>query len=281
MYIMENIYQLKEEQQIINNILIFENKNKSTRILEKENIIIFSDYDGTLVDFYNDPEKAIPNKELLIAMEKLGQSKNIEFVLISGRDKNFLPKHFGNINGITLVAEHGAWIKESNNEEWKNDHMLDVKENQKKTVKNILENFTKVIVGSFIEEKNYSIVWHYRTVNINANVLDNFIFEMEKEIKKTIKNINDIDVTRGNKILEIKRNDINKGIIVKKIMLKKNPTFAFSMGDDIADEEMHKVLNAYENTITIKVGLSNNTNAKYQIHDYKKAIRIIKILSNI
>lgn len=97
-----------------------QNKIKATQFENKtkDNIIIFSDYDGTLVDFYNNPEDAVPSNRLLDVLCKISELNFIEFVLISGRDKKFLQKHFGHINGITLVAEYGAFIKESKHDEW-------------------------------------------------------------------------------------------------------------------------------------------------------------------
>lgn len=110
--------------------------------------------------------------------------------------------------------------------------------------------------------------------------MEKIIIQMEEEdIQKAIKKFNNICISHGNKILEIKRNDINKGTIVHHILLEKNPMFALSIGDDIADEEMHKVLNTRKNTMTIKVGFNKNTIAKHQIQDYKEAIKIIEKFS--
>lgn len=103
---------------------------------------------------------------------------------------------------------------------------------------------------------------------------------MKNQIAKKITPVSNVCIGYGNKILEIKRNDIHKGTIVHRMMMEKKPTFALSMGDDVADEEMHKVLNQRKDTMSIKVGLCQNTKAQYQIQSYKEAIQIIENISN-
>ena len=71
------------------------------------------DYDGTLVEFNNDPELAIPDKKLLKLLKSINLKDKTDIFIVSGRDQIFLDKWFGKLN-INLAAEHGNFIKYSN-----------------------------------------------------------------------------------------------------------------------------------------------------------------------
>ena len=74
---------------------------------------LFLDYDGTLVEFFNKPEDAVPNKQLLYILMKMNQrgAQDLDVTIVSGRDKFFLDQHFGHYENFTLVAEHGYYVR--------------------------------------------------------------------------------------------------------------------------------------------------------------------------
>ena len=123
--------------------------------------LLFLDYDGTLVGFHKDPQKASPDEELYALLDALHAQENTTLFLISGRDKQtfgrwFLPKKYN------MIVEHGVWISK-NGEEFK---MLEqVKGEWMDKIRPVLESFVDRTPGSFIEEKNYSLAWHYRNTD--------------------------------------------------------------------------------------------------------------------
>ena len=120
--------------------------------------LIFLDYDGTLVPFKDAPELAQPDDELLKMLNDLTSENRNEVIIVSGRDKKTLEDWFGKLN-LNLVAEHGAWIKEKGRS-WKT---LEPLENYwKDEIRPILDIYVDRTPGSFIEEKDFSLVWHYR-----------------------------------------------------------------------------------------------------------------------
>ena len=120
--------------------------------------LFFIDYDGTLAGFKIDPQKASPDKELYDLLDQLSEKEGNDIYLISGRDKEtfarwFLPKKYN------MIVEHGVWISEQG-EEFK---MLEnVKKDWMEKIYPVLESFVDRTPGSFIEEKNYSLAWHYQ-----------------------------------------------------------------------------------------------------------------------
>src|SRR5439155_8198190 len=69
------------------------------------------DYDGTLVSFSPDRAAARPNERVSQVLKGLVSDSANQVVLVSGRPRVDLEKWFGNL-GLTLIAEHGAWIRD-------------------------------------------------------------------------------------------------------------------------------------------------------------------------
>lgn len=231
-------------------------KRIHTAYNKAEKRILFLDYDGTLVGFKDKPIDASPDKELYSILDKLAQNPKNEIVLISGRDKDTFTKWFGNKN-YTLIVEHGVWIK-TPGENWRliEQMKIDWKEN----IKPVFESYVDRTPGSFIEEKNYSFVWHYRKAdpelgNIRAN-------ELKFDLSGLISNHN-LEILEGNKVIEIKNSGINKGRAALHRINNTHYDFILGIGDDWTDEYLFQDLPA--KAYTIRVGLKN-TLAKYNVN---------------
>ena len=230
--------------------------------------VLFLDYDGTLVKFNNDPELAVPNKNLLKLLKSINLKDKTEVFIVSGRDQFFLDKWFGKLN-INLVAEHGNFIKYSDSSKWfsKNNDDLEWKND----VSPIFESFTDNTPGTFIENKKNTLVWHYRKTD--PELAKRRIMELKTVLSSLISE--NISVIDGNKALEVTNLSINKGNIINELLSNENYDFIFCCGDDASDEYMFNALP--ENSISIKVG-EKNTLAKYFV---KNSDKIKSILSNL
>ena len=188
---------------------------------KSNNCLILLDYDGTLVHFAEKPEKAKPDKDLLKLLTSLAHNVKNEIVIISGRDRETLDKWFKHLD-IGLVVEHGAWIKGRG----KNWETIEPLENDwKKEILPVLEVYVDRTPGSFIEEKVFSLVWHYRNCDAELAAI------RAKELKDVLLNLTanlDIGVMEGNKVIEIKNININKGRAVLKWISKKTMGFCIS-----------------------------------------------------
>ena len=229
--------------------------------------VLFLDYDGTLVKFNNDPELAVPNKNLLKLLKSINLKDKTEVFIVSGRDQFFLDKWFGKLN-INLVAEHGNFIKYADSSKWfsKNNDDLEWKND----VSPIFESFTDNTPGTFIENKKNTLVWHYRKTD--PELAKRRIMELKTVLSSLISE--NISVIDGNKALEVTNLSINKGNIINELLSNENYDFIFCCGDDASDEYMFNALP--ENSISIKVG-EKNTLAKYFV---KNSDKIKSILSN-
>ena len=230
--------------------------------------VLFLDYDGTLVKFNNDPELAVPDKNLLKILKSINIQDKTEVFIVSGRDQFFLDKWFGKLN-INLVAEHGNFIKYSDSSKWLSKNNDDIE--WKNDVSPIFESFTDNTPGTFIENKKNTLVWHYRKTD--PELAKRRIMELKTVLSSLISE--NISVIDGNKALEVTNLSINKGNIINELLSNENYDFIFCCGDDASDEYMFNALP--ENSISIKVG-EKNTSAKYFV---KNSDKIKSILSNL
>ena len=121
--------------------------------------ILFLDYDGTLSWFKKDPEDAKPDAQLYDILMELAADEKNTIVIISGRDNETLGRWFGESCNIHFIAEHGVWLRRPG-EDW---YMLEQIDNEwKESVQPLLEYYVDQTPRSFIEHKNFSLVWHYR-----------------------------------------------------------------------------------------------------------------------
>lgn len=219
--------------------------------------IIFLDYDGTLVDFKANVDEAVPDKELRRILDDLVADPANKVVLISGRKHENLGEWFGN-GQMLLVAEHGAWSKMPGRE-WNKISGLSTQ--WKKEIYPVLETYVDRTPGTFIEEKTYSLVWHYRKAQkglgeLRANELTNTL--------KYLLNDKGLQLLPGDKVVEIKNMEINKGKAALSLVEADNYDLIMAFGDDYTDEDIFRSLP--ESAVTIKVGTAMSA-AKFYLRN--------------
>ena len=119
---------------------------------------IFLDYDGTLVGFNADIDKAAPDEELYTILKQLTQDPANQVIIISGRNYQTLEQWFGHLD-LDMIAEHGAWQKYKHTD-WKPLPLLTDK--WKQEVKVVLDTYTDRTPGSFIEAKSRQRRQHWQ-----------------------------------------------------------------------------------------------------------------------
>ena len=258
-------YQHMRDTRVIDNDL---QKEISSVYKASSKRLLFLDYDGTLVPFNTDPEKAVPDKSLLEVIQKLSSDKKNRVVVISGRDQNTLKHWLGDLP-IDIIAEHGVWYKERKSE-WKIAQKLDV--DWKADIRDILEMYVSKTPGSFIEEKDYSLAWHYRKVETGLGELR--AREIISHLKFLVNNM-DLQVLEGSMVVEIKNKGVNKGKAATTWLQKYPSAFMLAIGDDWTDEDTFKAMP--KEAFTIKVGQSAST-ARYNLPDFKKVREFLEAL---
>jgi trehalose 6-phosphate synthase/phosphatase len=217
--------------------------------------LLLLDYDGSLVSFVTKPELAKPDPELLTLLERLGNERGNLAVIVSGRDAQTLESWFGHLN-LGLVAEHGALLKKPGGE-WREIETL--REDWKHEIRGLLQQYADRTPGAFVEEKKFSLVWHYRKAN---DALATFrAKELKADLRPMIADQN-LEVLEGNKLVEVLNTGINKGRTVCRFLQESAWDFILSVGDDRTDEEVFAILPS--SAFSLKIG-PGPTSARFNL----------------
>ncbi len=232
--------------------------------------ILFLDYDGTLMGFDKDPQKVYPDEELYDILKKISKKKENKLVIISGRDKETLGRWFPPDWNMDIVAEHGVWTREPKGEftmiEQIDSDWIEI-------IHPILEFYVIRTPRSFVETKNYSLVWHYR--NADPDLGEQRSWELKDELKGLVTNLN-LEIMDGDKVIEIKNSGINKGRAANIKIGESNYDFILAIGDDWTDEYTFEALP--DDAYTIKVG-TKSTKASYYVEGVPDVRNILKELT--
>lgn len=229
--------------------------------------LLLLDYDGTLTLHVTRPDLAAPSSELLNILKKLSESPTV-VVLISGRDRTTLESWFGKLS-IGLVAEHGIWQKEPGSA-WQ---AVDVGQPEWKThLLPVFEQYADRLPGASVEEKEYSIVWHYRAADPEQARL--LAAELTDRLLGLIANRN-IQVLQGNKVVEVRPAGVNKGTAARHWFATDQYDFILAVGDDWTDEDLFAVLP--EEAYSIRVGVTN-TLARFNVTDVRDVMNLLELL---
>ena len=207
--------------------------------------ILFLDYDGTLVPIAKTPEQACPDPEILRILAALSADPQNRVIITSGRDRTVLEQWFGTL-GVEFIAEHGIWIREQGSE-WK--MVTAVSKDWKSEIRPILDMYVDRTPGTFIEEKEYSLAWHFRKADPGLAGMRSI--ELREDLMLRTKNLH-LALLEGDKVVEVKDSGINKGAAALHWLRNATYDFIFAIGDDRTDEDLFAALptTAY----TIKVG---------------------------
>jgi trehalose 6-phosphate synthase/phosphatase len=235
-------------------------------------MLIF-DYDGTLVPFAKRPHQAAPPQAVLDLLNALAADPKNVVALMSGRSAENLDCWFGKIRGMCLVAEHGAEFKPPSGSEWESLRPQ-MPTDWKPTVIPILEHFVDRTPGSFVEEKKYSLVWHYRMAEPEFGewLANELVSMLEAMLAET-----ELRAFRGEKIVEVKPVWANKGEAFQRILSGlPDRDFIFAAGDDRTDEDLFERLP--DNAWTVHVG-SGPTRASFVVTDFQGLRTVMELLA--
>ncbi|MFO7733535.1 MAG: bifunctional alpha,alpha-trehalose-phosphate synthase (UDP-forming)/trehalose-phosphatase, partial [Candidatus Aminicenantes bacterium] len=217
--------------------------------------LLLLDYDGSLVSFVMKPELAKPDPELLALLDRLSNEPRTTAVIVSGRDAQALEGWFGHLN-LGLVAEHGALLKLPGGE-WREIETL--REDWKHQIRGLLQQYADRTPGAFVEEKKFSLVWHYRKANdVLAEIRAR---ELKTDLKPMISDQN-LEVLDGNKLVEVRNTGVNKGRTVCRFLDGAEWDFILSVGDDRTDEDVFAVLPP--SAFSLKIG-PGPTSARFNL----------------
>jgi trehalose 6-phosphate synthase/phosphatase len=234
--------------------------------------LLILDYDGTLVPFAKRPQQATPPPLVLDLLSALASDPKNRVALLSGRTAENLDGWFGTVRNLWLVAEHGAEWKATSSPTWE-PLRSQVPTEWKDTLMPILEHFVDRTPGSFVEEKKFSLVWHYRMAEPEfgewlANELASMLEAMMAETE--------LRAFRGEKIIEVKPVWANKSEVLERLRAEwTDPDFVFAAGDDRTDEDLFERMQGDGWTVHVGPG---STHASY-VTDFEGLREVLRLFA--
>lgn len=231
--------------------------------------LIMLDYDGTLAPFAALPQSAVPSSKLIETLKRLGEDENSIVALISGRSRADLERWFAGIPNLWIAAEHGAVLWSPVSRSWEQPHHAASAE-WKKCVYPILEHFVDRTPGSFIEEKELSLVWHYRMADPEFGdwLANDLVANLDHMLAES-----PVKAVKGQKTVEVKSLWANKGHVYSRLLMSQTvPDFIMAAGDDVTDEDLFARLP--ESAWTIHVGRSRSR-AKYYLSNPDEMLALL------
>jgi trehalose 6-phosphate synthase/phosphatase len=221
--------------------------------------LLLLDYDGTLVGYAKRPQDALPTGELADVLSRLASDPANVVALVSGRARADLDRWFGEIPGLWLFAEHGAIMREPGAGAWRLPD-AGVSADWKGRVASFLEHYVDRVPGSFVEEKEFSLVFHYRMADpMFAEWLANeLVANLDQMLADT-----ELRAVRGQKSVEVRLMRANKGEVLALLTdACPHPDFLLAAGDDRTDEDLFARL--ADTAWTIHVG-TNSSRARFRL----------------
>jgi trehalose 6-phosphate synthase/phosphatase len=274
----QNILTIKEKQRkhSVKNLGLATRETLVNRYHQAQKRLLFLDYDGTLVPFQEKPLEAKPSWDVLRLLKTLTKNPRNEVIVISGRDRSTLWEWMGMLP-LSFVAEHGIWIKEKE-KDW--ELIKSLTNDWKTQILPLMEMYSDRLPGSFVEEKEYSLVWHFRGSEPDLASLR--VKELTDDLVHFTAN-QDLQVSQGSKIVEVRDSGVDKGVAglhwISKSPYEKsgNSTFILAIGDDRTDEDLFKVLP--KKAYSIRVGITP-TFARYNLPTYKEVLQLLEDLTH-
>ena len=125
-----------------------------------ERRLIFLDYDGVLVRFAPGLRDATPSDRVIAVLTDLASQPGSRVVVASGRPRSDLERWFGAIPRLWLVAENGMLTRSPRLRTWETPARRG-RPAWDEHVRPFLEHYVDRTPGSFVETKEYTLVWHY------------------------------------------------------------------------------------------------------------------------
>ena len=234
-----------------------------------ESPLVVLAYDGTLRAFESRPEKALPDDELLDLLGRLSGAPRMRVALMSGRDRSSLDRWFGDLP-ITLVAEHGVFVRPGGRSEWK-EIFPGLDRSWMPSVEDAMSSYVSRTPRSFIERKHAALAWHYRDSEPALGLRQGR--ELAHHLTEYFAN-RPIRIIHGTSVVEAVHDGVGKGRAYQMLVGRLGATdFTLVAGDDRSDEGIFR--SVPEGVWSVKIG-PGDTFARHRLESPSRLRALIE-----
>ena len=235
-----------------------------TALAAVPNLLVVSDFDGTLAPIVDNPMEAKPLRESSSALRSMAELNNTYVALVSGRSLRDLATLSRLPEEIRLVGSHGS--------EFDAGFAQTLTTAQQETLNNILSQTRKIAdkYGARIEPKPAGVAFHVRELPEEKKqpALD----EMAAGPAK----VSGVHQMNGKSVMELSVQDRNKGDALNLLRSQVSASAVIYLGDDTTDEAAFKTMSGPD--LSIKVG-DGDTAANFRIKDSSEVAQVLAILN--
>ena len=228
-------------------------------------LLVATDYDGTVAPIVNDPMKAIPDREVAVALRSLALLDQTDVGVISGRALRDLAALSRLPAEIHLVGSHGS--------EFDVDFALQMNSDiqaKRDALGETLADIARRYPGTALEQKPASVAFHTR--NAAPEIVDDAIAEVEALVAAD----KSLVYQTGKKVVEVGLMAADKGVALERLRCNVSATAVLYIGDDTTDEQAFTSLGGPD--VGIKVGEGSSA-AKYRISDTADVALVLSALT--
>ena len=235
------------------------------QLLRHSPLGILCDLDGTLVPFAATPEEATPDPALRELVKRASALRDVTFVVVSGRTRDFLEQHFP---GTFLVAEHGAFRRGSGAWEPLRDEPVELT-NLSARLDELVLRYPKASV----ERKSTGVVLHYR--RLSRADREAFVVEAAALLDK----IPLLKPTQSTLAIDIRPPYVRKSTAVPWVRERAgHGARLLAIGDDLTDEHMFGALEVGDDAIVVRHGERRRTKARWEFEDTTHVLAFLEEL---
>lgn len=236
-------------------------------------LALFLDFDGTLADIVDEPDKA----EIFPGGRSVLESLTCPVAVISGRNLKDLQSRV-DVEGIYYAGNHGFDIAGGNRRRTlpEAEAVLDDVDRAEQTLREQVAQ----LAGVILERKRYSLAVHYRKVKSES------VLEKVKKAVGDVERETGLRKRSGKKVLELEPDvDWNKGRALRWLMDILPPGgegqyFVVYAGDDTTDEDAFAALR--DDGPGIYVGESPARSlADYHLRNPEEVLRFLQALADV
>lgn len=242
------------------------------RIAEASELVLLLDYDGTLREFEVEPERAVPDAELLDLLARLSRRPRTSVHLVSGRTRTDLERWFGELDA-GLHAEHGLWSRFPG-ETWGRARFAVPRHFER--IARLLQQYAERVRGAFVERKDVTLAFHWRGATLEFGTRQ--VNELRQHLSEVCAGLG-VQLLPGDRLLEVRPVGLSKALAADRIA-KRAPEDAFfvALGDDRTDEDVFAALP--ERALGVRVG-KGPTRATLRLNDVQEARSFLRRLLDL
>lgn len=228
---------------------------------EPENVALFLDIDGTLLDFEKHPEQVRADDTLNALLERLSARLDGALALISGRSIGEIDRVFAPLK-LAAAGTHGLEYRAEGD-----------REVTKRAVEPLpaealdeMQVFVAGRPGLLLEQKPLGAALHYRNAPEEADAVREHARSIAQRYGPGLR------VLDGKMVCELVPGGHGKGTAIRAFMAgtpfrDRKPAF---LGDDVTDEAGFRVVNEMDG-LSVKIGDGEDTEARWRLPDVAAA----------